>query len=280
MRIRIGTCDVPAIYSAHHASHGFERFTERVALTPEQGIRFSDYGTADSVPVNGLFTLVAEQSRALGDLNRAPDDPGRFQDQDYGKPERHDIWLPGRELTEAEKRFCQRTFYNPYHDVITKYLSVRDRPTFVIAWDNTADYEIGADEAGNKVSMPDFILSNRGVEGSFDPLEDEEASCDPEIMETLASKFEDNLAFFKLPNSVERNLVYKGGYITRRYSSRRNPELLQSLGITCDVQSFQLEYNTALTHMQHNLNFNPERARDLRNAFSFAMIDTVKALDL
>ena len=55
MKTVVGSGEVPVIYTAHHASHDYDRFANRVALTPEQQIRFSDYGTDVTVPINGLF---------------------------------------------------------------------------------------------------------------------------------------------------------------------------------------------------------------------------------
>jgi N-formylglutamate amidohydrolase len=68
------------IYAAHHASHVFHELAERCALSEDEKIRFSDYDTAETVPQIGIATIIAKLSRALGDLNRNPDDLGRFQD--------------------------------------------------------------------------------------------------------------------------------------------------------------------------------------------------------
>lgn len=286
MKQLIGTGEVPVIYSAHHASHKFGEFTSRVALSHEQKVRFSDYGTDHTVPLNGIATLIAERSRALGDLNRNPDDLGRFQQQDYGKkpdgvtPDRHDIWLPGRELTDEDKEYCQQQFYNPYHQRIVDILRAQDRPTFVMAWDNTAHYVIGQDNDGNDVIMPPFILSNRGQQESTLALEGEETSCDPDFLSYLVDYFRQALQDGGLPDEVHTNLVYKGGHITRTYSTRRNPALLASKGIKAHIESLQLEYDTALTHDQKTLEFYPERAEKLRYAFSLAMALTFRELDI
>src|SRR4051812_19682100 len=118
MRIIEGNREVPVVYTAHHASQDYGEFESRVALTQEQKIRFSDYGSDETVPLNGIAAIISERSRALGDLNRDPDDPGRFQEQDYGKPRKHDIWKPGQGLTDEEKKYCQENFYEPFHNEI------------------------------------------------------------------------------------------------------------------------------------------------------------------
>jgi hypothetical protein len=235
MKIIPGNQEVPVIYTAHHASHDFHEFAERSNLTEEEVMRFSDYGTAETVPTNGIVSIVAEHSRALSDLNRDPDDPGRFQDADYHKPDRHPIWLPGQALTATDKVACQARFYTPFHDEITKRLAARDSPTYIIAWDNTAHYDIGQNEAGETVVMKPFILSNRGAEGHADSP-NEQTSCDPEFLQQLAENFAITLGQYALPNEIHLNLVMKGGYICRTYSTLRNPELLQNLGVKAQVQ--------------------------------------------
>lgn len=274
MKIIPGKHTVPVIYTAHHASHDFDIFEDRVALTQEQKVRFSDYGTSETVPQNGIVSIVAETSRALGDLNRDPDDPGRFQDQDYAKPDRNTIWTENKELTGEEKLYCQSTYYRPFHQAIVDQLKDRQALTFVVAWDNTAHYEIGTDENNQPVTMKPIIISNRGIEGSAQASDSEETSCDPEFLELLVPNLANELQARNLPNDIYLNLVFKGGYITRHYSTLRNKETLMNLGITASVQSFQVEYDTAITHGQETLEPNPDNIQRLRTAFSKAIETT------
>jgi len=276
MNLLEGTREVPVIYTAHHASHDFGEFEERVALTTEQKLRFSDYGTSLTVPLNGLVVIVADRSRGLGDLNRDPDDPGRFQYQDYGQPVKHDIWKPGQELTEQDKLYCQSNFYTPFHNEIIDRLKVRNDLTFVVAWDNTAHYVIGEDSKGNPQTMRPFVLSNRGLENSSQASVEESTSCDPKFLEMLAQNFSPALQEKGLPTEVLLNFVFKGGYICRRYSTLRNKEDLGKLGVVCDVQSLQLEYDTTITHDQETLEPKTENIDALREAFSKAICKTIK----
>lgn len=277
MKIVAGSGKVPVIYTAHHASHNFGTFADRVALTLEQQLRFSDYGTAETVPTNGIMTLVAEHSRALGDLNRDPDDDGRFAEQDYGRPDRHDIWRAGQSLTADEKRHCQSAFYEPFHAEIVNQLQRQTAPTFVVAWDNTAHYVVGNNDAGQAVMMPPFVLSNRGLEENAAAGSDEASSCDPRFLELLAQNFRQELRQAGLPHEVHLNLVMKGGYICRQYSTLRNEASLRQLGITCPVQSLQLEYDTAITHDQITLQPKPDRMAALQTAFNNAIAATCAA---
>lgn len=271
MKIIEGSGLVPVIYTAHHASHDFGEFSDRVALNEEQRIRFSDYGTSETVPMNGLFTIIAERSRALGDINWDPDNPGRFQDRDYWQPIDNKIWIPGQELTEAEKEYCHKNYYQPFHNAIVEKLRSRNEPTFVVSWDNTAHYIIGPDDAGETSIMKPFIISNRGKRESPLARDDEMTSCDPRLIEILVPNFKKELELTGLPNEVHLNLVYIGGNICRTYSSLRNKQALLDLGIKSSVQSLQLEYDTLITHDQVTLESKNDKIIALKSAFSKAI---------
>ncbi|MBP6038303.1 MAG: N-formylglutamate amidohydrolase [Candidatus Saccharimonas sp.] len=273
------SASLPVIYTAHHASHDFHEFSQRCTLTDEERIRFSDYGTAETVPRNGIAALVASHSRALGDLNRDPDDAGRFQEYDYARPSRNPIWLPGKTLSEKEKAELHQRFYIPFHNEIIHQLRAVTQPMLVVAWDNTADYIIGKNNVGDDVQMPSFVLSNRGGEETAE-TSDEETSCDPLLFTTLRDNFVRELQSAGLPHDVHLNLVYRGGYITRRYSTRRAAKALHELGITQPIQSLQLEYNTKLTHDQITLDPNPEAITRLRQAFERAIDQTLREVTL
>ena len=270
MKITRGTHAVPVIYTAHHASHNFNEFDARVALLQDQKIRYSDYGTDKTVPKNGIVTIVAESSRALGDLNRAPDHPNNFQEYDYAKPESHKIWNNGQELTIQEKEYCRQHFHKPFHAEIVHLLSKQSSLTFVIAWDNTAHYRVGKDADGEPVVMKPFILSNRGEEEV--PIgEEEQTSCDPLFMSILSEEFSMELKKVGLPSDIHLNLVMQGGYICQQYSTRRNKELLESKGVNSEVQSLQLEYDASITHDQITLEPITKNIANLRMAFSNAI---------
>lgn len=276
MKIIEGSCQVPVIYTAHHASHDFGEFSDRVALNEEQRIRFSDYGTAETVPTNGLFTIVAEKSRALGDINWDPDNPGRFQDRDYWQPVDNKIWIPGQELTDAEKEYCHKNYYQPFHNAIVEKLRDRSEPTFVVSWDNTAHYIIGPDDAGETSMMKPFIISNRGRRESPLPRDDEMTSCDPRLIEILVPNFKHELELAGLPTEIHVNLVYRGGNICRTYGSRRHRQKLIDLGIKADVQSLQVEYDTEITHDQETLEPKPDKILAIKTAFSNAIETSIK----
>jgi hypothetical protein len=72
------------------------------------------------------------------------------------------------------------------------------------------------------------------------------------------------------------NFVLKGGYITRRYSTLRNSSDLAELGISCPVQSLQLEYDMAITHDQLSLEPKPDNIKALKEAFSVAIASSIK----
>lgn len=271
MKVIYGCKKVPVIYTAHHASHSFDIYDDRVALNLEQKLRFSDYGTDMTVPENGLVSIIAESSRALGDLNRDPDDPGRFQEYDYAKPIRNKIWKEHQELNKEEKDICQKSFYDPFHQEIEKQLAVREDITFVVAWDNTAHYTVGVDDNGESVMMKPFILSNRGLQGSAHAGPDDNTSCDPLFLEIFSEYLAKELSNRDLPNEIHLNLVMKGGYICRQYSSMRNESYLSSRDISAEIQSFQVEYDTLLTHDQNTLEPIPEKMKAIKESFSIAL---------
>ena len=73
-------------------------------------------------------------------------------------------------MTDDDKNYCQSNFYLPFHDAILDILRARNALTFVVAWDNTAHYEIGNNNSGQPVVMKPLILSNRGQEDSATAL--------------------------------------------------------------------------------------------------------------
>jgi hypothetical protein len=107
---------------------------------------------------------------------------------------------------------------------------------------------------------------------------DEPTSCDPKLLRDLANHFAKELKNRGLPDEVLLNFVMKGGYICRRYSSLRNKVELEKLGISCSVQSLQLEYDTIITHDQITLEPKPEKMRALKEAFSSAIEKTIKSI--
>lgn len=260
---------LPIIYTAHHASHNFGEFTQRCALTPEQRLRFSDYGTAQTVPTNGVLTLVGEYSRGIIDLNRAPNDSSRFPQKDFSKPVKNPIWLPDLELTEAELQNVSERIYDSYHNRIIEAVHTFKQPGLVVAWDNTAHYMIGANERGEQEMMRPFILSNQGAENSTESDGSKVTTCDPEFLQQFAYHFARSLGENGLPNEIVFNLVFKGGYIAQHYNTRRNPTLHDQ-----SVQSFQIEYDAAITHSQETLKPDLQAMEDLKKSFEEAIYDT------
>ena len=46
------------IFSAHHASSDFDHYSDRRAVTPEEQIRFSDYGKDIASPITYTFIIL------------------------------------------------------------------------------------------------------------------------------------------------------------------------------------------------------------------------------
>lgn len=274
---------LPILCSAHHASDDFgEEYTDRCLLTPEQRRRFSDYGTAVTVPREGMEEpLIANRSRGVIDLNRKPDDSTLFPERDFGKPTPKEIWKLGQELTEAERGEVLRTTYYAYHDALMRKVREFKRPGIVVAWDNTAHYKISNAATGEEEMMSPFILSNRGTRDSAAMTDIAEldarretirtTTCDPRFLEEFAIELRKSLKRLGLPDGVYDgvyiNRVYKSGYIGEHYNTRRHSEL----NVGQALQSFQLEYDTLLTHDQETLKANPAAMAKLRVAAERAL---------
>ena len=260
--------EIPILYTVEHASANLGRFTHRTALTPEQRTRFSDYGTSDTVPQH-TERIVAPFSRGLIDTNRAPDHPQVFPLYDFAKPEPNLIWKPGMELTNGEKERIIEEIYEPYHARILNGVRSFTKPGIVVAWHNTAHYEIGKDEKGDPQEMKPIILSNLGDEGKAESNKGE-TTCDPEFLLELAEQCRQELGRVGLPNEVFLNLVFKGGYVAQRYTTRRNSDL----DVPHPTQSLQVEYDASITHDQETLAPNRNAMKQLRIVFERAMAQT------
>lgn len=265
------TKQLPIIYTAHHASYNYGEFSDRCALSNEERVRFSDYGTDLTVPKNGT-ALIANYSRGVVDLNRPGDKNSNvFPDQDYARPKRNNIWKDGQEPTEEERVKIKADIYDTFHKNILDTVKQQNAPTLVFAWDNTAQYDIGENEAGEIQQMKPFILSNRGAEDSAYPSADsnEPTSCDPELLLKVVELFKQKASTYNLPDEVHLNLVMKGGRIAQTYSSLRNPDL----GVAYPVQSLQMEYSTQITHDQVTLEPNQEAIDNLRTCWEEVMTE-------
>lgn len=257
---------LPVIYSAHHASADFGKFADRSNLSDEERTRFSDYGTAETVPTNGILTLRAKYSRGVIDLNRGLGDPNIFPTQDFS-PRAKTIWREGQELSQREKEKIIDTVWLPYHDQILEAIREIDRPGLVVGWDNTAHKLIHKD-MGHSVEMKPFILSNNGSLDSAksDLRTGEPTTCEPEFLEELAEKFKKELHGRGLKVDIYLNHYMKGRYIVRRYNSFHKPNLSEH-----QVQALQVEYDTLLTHDQKTLEPYTESMRDIKESFEDAI---------
>ena len=264
MKIVPGSSEIPFIFSAHHASDNFAEFSERSALNAFERKAYSDYGTDMTVPAVGHYALVAEHSRGLIDLNRAPDNPTRFATTDFSNPP-NNIWLKDNELTTQERQSLHETCYVPYHNQIEQWVRNTAEPLVVVAWDNTADKIIGKNVAGQDVRMPAIILSNNASENSTKNNVGEQTTCDPVLLQLIGEHVQNSLQQAGFKSDVHYNLVFRGGYIAQRYNT-------ESLGLKYSVQSLQIEYSTALTHNQETLEPLPGKVADFRAAMELALI--------
>lgn len=274
---------LPIVYSAHHASHNFGKFTNRCALTLEQCVRYSDYGTDDTVPKHTHY-LISNHSRGIVDLNRAPDNPTLFAEKDFGKPNKNDIWLPGIEPSEEERKFIRETIYEPYHQQLSQAIknieenddTESNKPIVVVAWDNTAHYEIGKNPDGTPRIMDYFILCNNGDKNKGNSTNPEvKTTCNSDFIVELANNLnlavrEKELEFIVTLNTYNDKPNEQCGYIARNYNTYYNPGISKKRL----VEAFQVEYSTIITHSQRDLCPNYQAMQKLRLAFEKAMEET------
>jgi len=202
------------------------------------------------------------------DLNRSPDHETLFPERDFGRPEAHAIWLPKLMPTLTERQGFKESIYDSYHSEIDELLRERcshSEDSYVVAWDNTADYVIGDDVHGSPVQMPSIILSNNGDAGL---VTGSHVSCDSAFLQKLGEYFSQALSSIGLPCDVHYNQVFRGGYITQHYTNFTNTK---SDYKGASVQSLQVEYNMAMTHDQKTLKGNELAMKKLKNAFEEAI---------
>jgi len=249
--------EIPIIVSAHHASSNYGRFADRCALTDEQRIRYSDYGTANTAPrFRGGHTQNASYSRGIIDLNRGPNDEKLYPTQDFGKPTPQQIWKEGQKPTQNEQDRFFKEIWTPYHNRLTDAIRSAKRPAIVLAWDNTAKYPIGYNKKGDEVIMPSFILSNNGAEHSSSPEQRHEAddskktTCQPELLDEFYIEFGKALRRKNLPDDRHLNEIFRGQYVTKHYNSYHTPNIHPDQ----PVQSIQIDYCADITHDQKKPN--------------------------
>jgi len=276
---------LPVVFSAHHASDNFGEFSDRCALNSEQRRKFSDYGTAETVPRDGVLNMVAEASRGLVNLNASSDEPEKlFRNQDFAKPTPNDIWLPGRAPMDPERADIVSRYYSKYHGALLDKVRGFQRPSIVVAWDNTAHYQISEKKTGEDEMMKPVILSNKGTRDSADKVdpseirafgeEGKQTTCDPRFLDEFRYQLRRALKEVELDKYADEiyfNRVYKGGHVAEHYNTRRHPKELDT---DYAVQSLQFEYDTAITHNQETLEANPEVMTKLRIAVERAMYRT------
>lgn len=266
----------PIAVSKHHQSFRFGDFSPRSALSRFQRWRYHDIGTKHTAPEqNASHVQGSSYSRGVIDLNRGPDSPTLHPSVDFGRPE-NKIWKPGMEPTETEKKVIYDTIYRKYHDKLLAGVRTFTKPGILIAWDNSSSGHLGKNEAGTDVDMPAFILSNKGMENSAYPKNPESdrpedlTTCSPVFLLEIQHQLQKALRAYNLPDEVALNLVYKGGYIPEHYNTFRHPEL----ALDHELHSFQVEYNTRLTHDQTTFTAIPGRMSKLKEAFEMAMYNT------
>lgn len=267
---------LPIITSAPHESDDFGDFLDRVKLTDWQIGEFSDKYTADTAfHPNALGNLRSKASRGLAALNRTRDFSLLRTEDFHGNP----IWKEGEELTDQEKEFLYKTYYDPYHNEIKKLIGKSKSHGFkkIILWDqhDTGDFHQETGERNRRLPegrvMPEFILSNFGQPhtGKVDPTIGYTSSPPwfiKKIQEKISKIF--NIEISK----IEINTLFKGGFITEHYGKPQN-----DYGNI--VFAIQIEYNRGLIMNQLTRKPYLDKINDFNKKFNKVMEYAVKILN-
>jgi len=260
---------LPLITSAPHDGISFDKFQDRVALTPWQISEFSDQYTGDTAfhpdAIGNLKSLV---SRGLGSLNQ-PRDFSLFKLNDFHG---NAIWKEGQELTQEEKEYCFTTFYDPYHDEIKKLIKVSKQEDFdkVILWDHhdTGDFDEHTGKRDRILpeeprTMPKFILSNCGMRdtGELDPANGY-TTCPASFIQRVQTFIAEEFGLDR--HEVEINTIYKGGNIIQEYGNPKNDFGNKVVGI-------QLEYNRGFIMDQATREPDWDAIKDFNKKFNRVM---------
>jgi N-formylglutamate amidohydrolase len=204
---------------------------------------------AEGIPALGVTCVVAQVSRYILDVNRAPDDVDHDVCPDFPRPAKASarglVWYKGTDgeavlrrplsLAELESRIAR--IHTPYHRELTRLLDAR-RERFGVAL--LLDLH----------SMPSMGRQGHGDVGArradIVPGDARGTSCAPVVMELVSGHFRSR-GF-----SVRENDPYMGGFITRHHGR-------PSRGI----HAIQLELNRDLYMDEEALRYNIQKAARL-----------------
>jgi N-formylglutamate deformylase len=152
--------------------------------------------------------LCANYSRYVVDLNRPADGAALYPGQDettlcpVSTFDRQPIYLPGNEPNQADIALRTERYWRPYHQQLRTSLEhIHQRHGYALLWDaHSIRSEVPRFFEGQ---LPDFNLGT--VNGR---------SCPDAVLKSLQAEVRDDGGY-----SVVSNARFKGGYITRHYSS-------------------------------------------------------------
>jgi N-formylglutamate amidohydrolase len=277
-------------YSGHHAGHQFHEFENQTALKGEElQRRFSDYFSGETIPTHAHY-FKSLYSRGVVDLNRPLEgDPtlqfngheSMFPTKDFARPQRNDIWLPGKELTAEQRQWIKEYVYRPYLQQLLDTVRTFGRPGVVVAWDSSSQGSLWKEADGKTDHMfPAVIISNEGnrYQGGITAVEQEKGiitTSDPRFLAELAIELRRTLREQGLPDDVELNTYEgtpndEGGNISRTFNTYRTP----NLGTIHPVEGIQVEVNAQLHTDYNTLTYDPQKGAALKVAFERAMTRT------
>src|SRR3989344_124817 len=193
--------------------------------------------------------IIAEYSRALGDLNRAPNTADVFPSHDFESIDgtRRKIW--GTVLSGAEHQHLLRSHHHAFHEQVRSALMRGGN--VVIDWHSMPEmYRLGSGKEVEGLSrMPALILSNNGVPGkSWTERPDTRTTCDPALLQLIADELPNQLRIAGLPTDIELNTLSDRpnadcGHIPVLSNTRPN----HALGVGHRVDAVQVEYSREIS---------------------------------
>ena len=182
-----------------------ERMTEAGRALPDTDWHVRElYSFAKNL---GASVISADYSRYVVDLNRPPTDEALYENQVVTSlcPVQtfagQDIYLAGQGISIAERGERIATYWQPYHDRISRALNrIREEFGYALLWDAHSI-------AGEVPMLFDGVLPdlNIGTNGGL--------SCAPDITAAVSAVAE------VLPFSLVVNGRFRGGFITRNYGA-------------------------------------------------------------
>lgn len=233
----------PILISIPHASSSIpEEVADKVALTSEEILGYTDLYTDEIFDIDNVYKVKCDFSRVIVDPNRAPDDISKEYEQAAEGVIVHTTW-DGKSVYKVDPDqetvdLLIKNYHNPYHEALEQYIP---KVQFLIDCHSFLPFGPKLKKDSGK-ERPDINLGNLNF-----------SSCSRDHTVFFRDFFEDK--GFK----VSINFPYTGKYILGHHCHRRRiPPFL--------VPGIQIEINQGLYVMKDDRKI-PEKVDEFRAIF-------------